>query len=128
MVAPHATTDRPTRWTSLGMRRPKDLAPTGGPSPPTTTARASTASVVTLMPPAVEAEPPPTNMSMGADQQRRPVQLPDVHDGEPAGSRHGGQEEGLVDGVPRVAAAEGRGLLYSRARNAVAPAKNRARW
>ena len=63
IVAPHATTERPTRCTSLGMRRPK-TSTDWRPFASDHTARARTARVVTLMPPAVDAEPPPTNISM----------------------------------------------------------------
>src|SRR5690606_13027557 len=63
IVAPHATTDSATRCTSLGMRR-RNTCTDERPRASEKAARASTASVVTLMPPAVDAEPPPTNMSI----------------------------------------------------------------
>ena len=40
------------------------------------TARASTASVVTLMPPAVDADPPPTNMSIEPTMSDEPLSSP----------------------------------------------------
>ncbi len=55
IVAPHATTERATRCTSLGMRRPK-ASTDGRPLASDQTASARTASVVTLMPPAKAAK------------------------------------------------------------------------
>ena len=75
VVAPQATTLSATRCTSEGMRRP-NACTDGRPFASLITARASTASVVTLMPPAVDAEPPPTNMSIEAASIEDPLRSP----------------------------------------------------
>ena len=63
IVAPQSTTLTASRRMSRGMRRP-NASIEGAPRASANAARKSTARVVTLMPPAVDAEPPPTNMSM----------------------------------------------------------------
>ena len=75
IVAPHATTLSATRCTSEGIRRP-NACTEGRPLASLTTASASTARVVTLMPPAVDAEPPPTNMSIDAASIEDPFRSP----------------------------------------------------
>ena len=57
---------------SRGMRRP-NASIEGAPRASANAARNSTASVVTLMPPAVDAEPPPMNMSMSETSKLEPL-------------------------------------------------------
>ena len=62
MLAPVNTTAIDSRSTSRGMRRP-NASMSRSPRASATIASSMTASVVTLIPPAVDADPPPTNIS-----------------------------------------------------------------
>ncbi len=75
IVAPHSTMLTDRRSTSFGMRRSK-ASMSSTPRASATAAKNSTASVVTLMPPAVDAEPPPTNMSMSSTSSVEPFISP----------------------------------------------------
>ena len=71
VVAPHSTTLTASRSTSLGIRRPY-ASMSSLPRASAKAARNRMARVVTLMPPAVDAEPPPTNMSMSVTRMLEP--------------------------------------------------------
>ena len=98
MVAPHSTTLTARRNTSRGNPAAEHLM-SRSPRASANAARTSTASVVTLMPPAVEADPPPTNISMSIDEQREPVHLPNVDSGKAARPRHDREEERRSSGA-----------------------------
>ena len=122
MVAPHATTESATRWTSLGMRRP-NACTDWRPFASDHTASASTASVVTLMPPAVDADPPPTNMSIDPTMSDEPWTSPMSTTENPperviAERKNDWKIVSHAFMLPNVS-----GLSYSRVRNAAAPAK-----
>ena len=65
-------------------------------------ARNRMARVVTLMPPAVDAEPPPTNMSMSVTSRLEPSSCAHVEGREAAGSRHRRDEEALQDALADI--------------------------
>ncbi len=67
-VAPTNDTATASRRVSRGMRRP-NASMSRSPRASDTMAMSMTASVVTLMPPAVDAEPPPTNISASVMSQ-----------------------------------------------------------
>ncbi len=74
-VAPHSTTLTARRSTSDGMRR-SNASISLRPRASAIAARNSTASVVTLIPPAVDADPPPMNISMSVTSWLEPSSAP----------------------------------------------------
>src|SRR5690606_30820010 len=121
IVAPHATTDSATRCTSLGMRR-RNTCTDERPRASEKAARASTASVVTLMPPAVDAEPPPTNMSIEPTTSDEPCRSSiGITENPPerviADRKNVWKVVSQASSPPKV-----RGLSYSSRRNTSAPA------
>src|SRR5690606_30891976 len=123
IVAPQATTDRATRCTSEGMRRPK-TSTDWRPFASDQTAMASTARVVTLMTPAVDAEPPPTNMSMQTTSMEEPFRSDISITLNPperviAERKNAWNVVSAASIEPKV-----RGLSYSSSSSTAAPAKN----
>ena len=97
IVAPHSATATDSRSTSIGMRR-RNASIDSTPRASANAARKSTASVVTLMPPAVDAEPPPMNMSMSVTSRLDPCSSSDLDGREPA--RAASSSTGTTTGRP----------------------------
>src|SRR5690606_10131517 len=124
MVAPHAATEGAARCTPLGTRRP-NASTDWRPRAADHTAMASAASVVTLMPPAVDADPPPTNISMEPATRDEPLRSPMSITENPPERVIADRKKAWKVVFPASIDPNVSGLSYSRMRKTAAPATKR---